>query len=101
MLKARNSRSIFRVLCFYVLNGAVSIEKYDPTVNGEYEEYLGIPMKVFRLHTPTKMHHRRLGGPQDRSGLVRKISPLPGFDPRTVQPAASRYTELSRCLLII
>jgi hypothetical protein len=30
---------------------------------------------------------RRLGGPQ---GPVRKISPLPGFDPRTVQPAASR-----------
>jgi hypothetical protein len=37
---------------------------------------------------------RRLGGPQDRSGRVRKISPpLPGFDPRTVQPIASRYTD--------
>ena len=24
---------------------------------------------------------------------VRKISPAPGFDPRTVQLAASRYTE--------
>jgi hypothetical protein len=31
-------------------------------------------------------------GPQDRSGLVRKILPSPGFDPRTVQPVASRYT---------
>jgi hypothetical protein len=29
--------------------------------------------------------YRRLGGPQGRSGLVRKISlPLPGFDPLTV-----------------
>jgi hypothetical protein len=29
-----------------------------------------------------------LGGPQGRSGRVRNISPLPGFDPRTVQPVA-------------
>ena len=31
--------------------------------------------------------------PQGRSGRMRKISPLPGFDPRTVQPVASRYTD--------
>jgi hypothetical protein len=37
--------------------------------------------------------YRRLGGPQGRSGLVRKISPPPGFDPRIVQPVASRYTD--------
>jgi hypothetical protein len=37
--------------------------------------------------------HRRLGGPQGRSGLVRKISPPPGFDHRTVQPVASSYTD--------
>ena len=37
--------------------------------------------------------YRRQGGPQGRSGQVRKISPSPGFDPRTVQPVASRYTE--------
>jgi hypothetical protein len=36
--------------------------------------------------------YRRLGGPQGRSRRVRKISPLPGFDPRTVQPVSSRYT---------
>ena len=35
----------------------------------------------------------RLGGPQGRSGQVRKISSPPGFDPRIVQPVASRYTE--------
>jgi hypothetical protein len=37
--------------------------------------------------------YRRLGGPYGRSGLVRKISPLPGFDPRTVQTVQSRYTD--------
>ena len=33
--------------------------------------------------------YRRLSGPQGRSGRVRKMSPQPGFDPRTVQPVAS------------
>jgi hypothetical protein len=37
--------------------------------------------------------YRRLGGPQGRSGQVRKISPPPRFDPRTVQPVTSRYTD--------
>ena len=37
--------------------------------------------------------YRRLGGPQGRSGQVRKISPPPGFDSRNVQPVASRYTD--------
>jgi hypothetical protein len=40
--------------------------------------------------------YRRLGGPQGRSGRLRKISPPPGFDPRTVQPAASRYTNYAK-----
>ena len=37
--------------------------------------------------------YRRLGGPQGRAGQVQKISSPPGFDPRTVQPVASRYTD--------
>jgi len=37
--------------------------------------------------------YRRLGGYQGRSGQVRKISPQPEFDPRTLQPVASRYTD--------
>jgi hypothetical protein len=37
--------------------------------------------------------YRRLGGPQGRSGQVQKISPPWGFDPRTVQPIANRYTD--------
>ena len=34
--------------------------------------------------------YRRVGGPQGRSGRVRKISLPTVFDPRTVQPVASR-----------
>ena len=37
--------------------------------------------------------YRKLGGPQGRSGRVWKISPTPRFDPRTVQPLSSRYTD--------
>ena len=35
----------------------------------------------------------KLDGPQGPSGRVRKISFPPGFDLRTVQPVASRYTD--------
>jgi hypothetical protein len=35
----------------------------------------------------------RIGGWVGRCGRLRKISAPPGFDPRTVQPVASRYTD--------
>jgi ribosomal protein S14 len=37
--------------------------------------------------------YTRLGGPQSQTRRVRKISPPPGFNPRTVKPVASRYTD--------
>jgi len=37
--------------------------------------------------------HRRLRGPQGRSGQLRKILPPPGFDSRAIQPVASRYID--------
>jgi hypothetical protein len=37
--------------------------------------------------------YRRLGGPQGRSGQVQKILPPLGFDPWTVQPVVSHYTD--------
>ena len=37
--------------------------------------------------------YRRLSGPQGQSGHVRKISPPTWFDPRTVQPLTSSYTD--------
>jgi len=53
-----------------------------------------------QLHAPAALHpgksrhplYRSLGGPQGRYGRVRKILPPLGFDPRTAQPVASRYT---------
>ena len=36
---------------------------------------------------------RRLGGPQDVSVWVQKVSPPLGFDPRTFQPVASHCTD--------
>jgi hypothetical protein len=46
--------------------------------------------------TPGKTQYplfSRLGGPQGRSERVRKVSPPPEFDPRTVQSIAIRYTD--------
>jgi hypothetical protein len=37
--------------------------------------------------------YRRMGRPQGQSGRVRKISFTPEFDPRTIQPVTSRYTD--------
>jgi hypothetical protein len=37
--------------------------------------------------------YRRLGGPPGRSGQMQDIWPPPGFDPLTIQPVASRYTD--------
>jgi hypothetical protein len=45
------------------------------------------PRPLYPRERPgTHCSYRRLGGPLHRSGRVRKISPPPGFDPRTVHP---------------
>ena len=52
-------------------------------------------------HAPAALHpgvtryplYRRMVRPQGRSGRVLKTSHSPGFDPRTVQLVASRYTN--------
>ena len=45
--------------------------------------------------TPAKIWYpyRGLGWPHGRPGRVQKISPLPGFDPRTVQSVVKSYTD--------
>jgi hypothetical protein len=47
------------------------------------------------LHRGTTRYPLRMGpgGHQGRSRRVRNISPPPGFDPRTVQSFAIRYTD--------
>jgi hypothetical protein len=37
--------------------------------------------------------YRTLGGAKGQTGRVRKISPTPDFDSRTVQPVVCRYTD--------
>ena len=44
--------------------------------------------------------YRRLGGPQGWSGQARKISSPLGFDPRTIQPVSSYYTDYDTRLTI-
>jgi hypothetical protein len=54
-----------------------------------------------QCHTPAALPlgrdqyplYRRLGGLQGQFGWVQKISSPLGFDPRTVQPIASHYTD--------
>jgi len=56
----------------------------------------GVSVTHRRLFTSEKTWYslyRRLGGPQGRSGKVRKISSPPGFDPWTFRPVASRFTD--------
>jgi hypothetical protein len=56
----------------------------------------GSASRLGRTLPPGKTRYplcRRLCGSQGRSGLVRKISPPPGFDPRTVKPVGSRYAD--------
>ena len=57
-------------------------------VGGQYHAPADLPPGKTRYPL-----YRRLGGPQGRPGRVRKIPPPPEFDPRTVQPVASRYTD--------
>jgi len=58
---------------------------------------VGSASRPVRSLTPGETRYqlyRRLGGPQGRYGQVRKIRPpAPGFDPQTVQPVDSRYTD--------
>ena len=57
-------------------------------VGGQHHAPAALPLGKTRYPL-----YRRLGGPRSRSGYVRKISPPPGFDPRTFQPVASCYTD--------
>jgi hypothetical protein len=58
-----------------------------------------MPRPHFTLGKTWYPLYRRLGGPQGWSGQVRKISPPLGFDPRTVQPIGSRYTNYATQLM--
>jgi hypothetical protein len=51
------------------------------------------PPGFFTLGTEIRYSFcKRLDWPHVRYGQVRKISPLPGFDARNIQPVSSHYT---------
>jgi hypothetical protein len=61
-----------------------------------HEKVWGVSVTPRPLVTPGKdpvSIVQEAGWAQGRSELVRKILPPPGFDPRTVQPVANRYTD--------
>ena len=51
------------------------------------------PRPLYPGKEPWYPFYRRLGGLRGRSGETHKISPTPGFEPRTVQAVASRNTD--------
>jgi hypothetical protein len=57
-------------------------------VNGTFRPFYPPPPGMTRYPL-----YRRLGRPQGRSERVLKILPPPRFDPQTVQPVASHYTD--------
>jgi len=57
-------------------------------VGGQRHVSAALPLGV-----PRYPLYRRLGEPQNRSRSVRKFSPPPVYDPRTVQAVASRCTD--------
>jgi len=75
--------------------GGVEVQLYSFMTNGTRREW-GVRVTPLPLFTPGKDPVpivQEVGWTQVRSGQVRKISPPPGFEPRTVQPVASRYTD--------
>jgi hypothetical protein len=53
----------------------------------------GMPRQFYPRKEARYPLYRRLGEPQGRSKRARKISTPPGFDPGTVKPVASQYTD--------
>jgi len=65
-------------------SSSISLATAQEGVGGQRHDPATLPPGMTRY--PLYM---RIGGPQVRSGWLRKISPLPGFDPCTVQPLES------------
>jgi hypothetical protein len=69
-------------------SSALSLTSAIDGVAGQRHAQATLPPEKTRYRS-----YRRMGGYQGRYGRVLKISLTPDFDPRTVQPVASRYTD--------
>jgi hypothetical protein len=67
---------------------ALSLTSTLDGVGGQFHVPVALPPRMTRYPL-----YRKLGGFQGLCGWVRKISPLPAFDPSTVQLVASCYTD--------
>jgi hypothetical protein len=72
----------------YRYSSALSLTSALDGVGGQRHAPAVLPPRMTRYPL-----NRRLGGPPGRSGRVRRTSPPPGFDPRTVQPVTSLSTD--------
>jgi hypothetical protein len=72
----------------YMYGSTLSLTSALDGVDGQCHAPAALPPGKTR-HPPS----RRLGGPQGRSGRLRKIWSLKRFDPRTVQLVTSSYTD--------
>jgi hypothetical protein len=85
-----------------VVKRIVQLRRGHEGPEGEYSSTLSLTSALYEggwstpfrgCFTPQKAPVPFVGGSQGRSGLVRKISPPAGVDPRSVQPVASRHTD--------
>ena len=72
--------------------------QHGPTSTGQMLVEDNIAHFYLHLSAKSGIQHRhpmykRLGGPQSPSRRLLIISRLPGFEPWTVQPVASRYVD--------
>jgi hypothetical protein len=72
----------------YRYSSTHSQRRHHKTMGGQHHTLAALPPVKTRYQL-----YRRLGRPQRWSGCVQKILPPLGFDPQTVQPKASRYTD--------
>ena len=93
--------SIIRLTVKFTLEHAIKVQKGS---RGKVSYFFNLsvrrgwvvkatPRPLYSRERPGTPFYRRMGGSQGRSERVRKISAPPGFDPRTIQPVASRYTD--------
>jgi hypothetical protein len=96
--KVKVKCTLVQVLRLYTGHTAHSGSRGIALLFHDHDTRRGWASRSGRSSPPEKTRYSlymRLGGSQSRYGQMRKISPPPGFDPRTVQPVAQSLYQLS------